>query len=166
MLNIYIDGAASNNGKSNSYGGYGVVIFDNNNDLIDAYCEHFSNVTNNQMELKACLKAFELLNTKYEKQSSTIYSDSAYTINTLTSWIHTWSKNNWMNSKKEKIKNLDIIQSLYKYYNIDFFISQINFVKVSGHNGILGNEVADALATADKLKFSNLILTNHINIAI
>ena len=30
MLNIYIDGSAINNGKTNSKGGYGIVIFDNN----------------------------------------------------------------------------------------------------------------------------------------
>jgi ribonuclease HI len=35
MLHIYVDGAAYNNGKN---GGYGLVIFDNDNNLIDAYC--------------------------------------------------------------------------------------------------------------------------------
>lgn len=164
MLHIYIDGSARNNGYDNSSGGFGIVIFDENNNLIDAYCEQFDNVTNNQMELKAFLKTFELLNTKYYNQQATIYSDSAYCINILTSWIYTWSQNNWQNSKKETIKNKDIIQSLYKYYNIDFFISQIDFVKVKGHEGNIGNELADALATANKLKFSNIILRNHIDI--
>jgi ribonuclease HI len=116
------------------------------------------------MELKAFLKAFELLNTKYKNYKSTIYSDSAYCLGALTSWIYTWSKNGWINSKKETVKNLDIIKSIYKYYTIDFFISQINFVKVSGHNGIIGNELADALATSNKAKFSKIILSNHINI--
>lgn len=166
MLHIYIDGSARNNGYNNSSGGFGIIIFDENNNLIDAYCEQFDNITNNQMELKAFLKTFELLNTKYKNQQATIYSDSAYCINILTSWIYIWSQNNWQNSKKETIKNLDIIKSLYKYYNIDFFISQINFVKVKGHKGNIGNELADALAGADKLKFSNIILKNHINIAL
>ena len=167
MLYIYIDGSAKNNGNHHSKGGFGIVIFDDRRNLIDAYCEYFENVTNNQMELKAFLKTFELLNTKYKDEIATIYSDSAYCINILSSWIYRWSQNNWKTSNKNRtIKNLDIILALYKYYNIDFFISQINFVKVSGHNGILGNQLADALATADKLKFSNLILTNHINIAI
>jgi ribonuclease HI len=91
------------------------------------------------MELKAFLKTFELLNTKYKNQQATIYSDSSYCINILTSWIYSWSKNDWKNSKHETIKNLDIILSIYKYYNIDFFINQINFIKVDGHNGIIGN---------------------------
>ena len=164
MLHIYIDGSARNNGRNNSKGGFGIVIFDDNHNLIDAYCEQFDNVTNNQMELKAFLKTFELLNTKYKNQQATIYSDSAYCINILTSWIYFWNKNNWKTAKGETIKNLDIILSLYKYYTIDFFINQINFTKVDGHKGIIGNELSDALATADVPKFSNIILKNHINI--
>lgn len=164
MLHIYIDGSAKGNGKENSSGGYGVVIFDENNNIIDIYCERQNNVTNNQMELKSFLKAFELLDTKYNGESSIIYSDSAYCISILTSWIHIWSKNNWRNSKKEIIKNIDIIRSLYQYYNKDFFISQIEFRKVDGHKGIIGNELADALAQADVLKFSRLILENHISL--
>ena len=165
MLNIYIDGSARNNGKENSKGGYGIVIFDESNKIIiDAYCQFFDNVTNNQMELTAFLKTFELLDTKYKNQQATIYSDSAYCINILTSWIHSWSKNGWKTSKNQPIKNPDLILSLYKYYTKDFFISQINFVKVEGHNGILGNELADALAQNNSLKLADLILLNHIDI--
>ena len=164
MLYFYIDGSATNNGKENSKGGYGIIIFDEYNNLIDAYCEYFNNVTNNQMELRAFLKSFELLNTKYKNQQATIYSDSAYCINILNSWIYTWSKNNWKTAKGNTIKNLDIIQSLYEYYNINFFVNQIYIIKVEGHKGIIGNELSDALAKADKLKFSNIILQNHINI--
>ena len=164
MLYIYIDGSCRGNGKQNSNGGFGIVIFDEHRNLIDAYCEQFDNVTNNQMELKAFLKTFELLNTKYKSQQATIYSDSSYCINILTSWIYSWSKNDWKNSKNVTIKNLDIILSLYEYYNINFFINQIYIVKVDGHKGIIGNELADALAQADVPKFSNIILRNHINI--
>ena len=166
MLHIYVDGSCRGNGYKDSQGGFGVVIFDDRRNLIDAYCEYHNNTTNNQMELKAFLKTFELLNTKYKNKQATIYSDSSYCINILTSWIYSWSKNNWQNSKKETIKNLDIILSLYKYYNINFFISQIDIQKVDGHKGILGNELADALATADVPKFSNLILKNHVNIVL
>ena len=166
MLYIYIDGSCRGNGSNNSQGGFGIVIFDEHRNLIDVYSEQYDNVTNNQMELKAFLKTFELLNTKYKNQQATIYSDSSYCINILNSWIYYWSKNNWKNSKNETIKNLDIILSLYEYYNIDFFINQIYIIKVNGHEGIIGNELADALARADKLKFSNIILQNHINIVL
>ena len=166
MLYIYIDGSCRGNGKKNSQGGFGIVIFDESYNLIDAYQEQFDNVTNNQMELKAFLKTFELLNTKYKNQQATIYSDSAYCINILTSWIYSWSKNDWKNNKNQTVKNLDIILSLYEYYNINFFINQIYIIKVEGHKGNIGNELADALAAADVPKFSNLILKNHINISL
>ena len=164
MLYIYIDGSCKGNGKENSNGGFGIVIFNNDNILIDAYCEYFTNVTNNQMELKAFLKTFELLNTKYKNQKATIYSDSAYCVNILNSWIYSWSQNGWKNSKKETIKNLDIILSLYEYYNINFFINQIYIIKVDGHKGLIGNELADALAQFDKQRFINILLKNNINI--
>ena len=164
MLYIYIDGSCRGNGSKNSKGGFGIIIFDENRNLIDAYQERFENVTNNQMELKAFLKTFEVLNTKYKNQEATIYSDSSYCINILSTWIYAWSKNNWKNSKGQEIKNLDIILSLYEYYNINFFISQIIILQVKGHAGILGNELADALAVCDSSKFSNLILKNHVNI--
>jgi ribonuclease HI len=38
MLYIYIDGSCRGNGYENSKGGFGIVIFDNNRNLIDAYC--------------------------------------------------------------------------------------------------------------------------------
>jgi len=74
--------------------------------------------------------------------------------------------NGWINSKKQIVKNFDLIQSLYEYYNINFFICQIEFVKVDGHCGIIGNEVADALASFNKGKLTALILQNKINLAI
>lgn len=135
MLHIYVDGSSRKGGK----GGFGVVIFDDCRNLIDAYCEQFDSVTNNQMELKAILKSFELIDTKYKNKEVTIYSDSAYCINILSSWMFNWSNNNWMTTKGELIKNYEIILSLYKYYTKNFYENQIHFTKVEGHTGIIGN---------------------------
>ena len=86
MLNIYVDGSARNNGKKNkiSTGGYGIIIFDDENNLIDAYCEYYNNITNNQMELKALLKTFEMIYNSSIIEKINIYSDSAYCVNILT----------------------------------------------------------------------------------
>jgi ribonuclease HI len=118
------------------------------------------------MELRAFLKAFDMLYTKYTGEQATIYSDSAYCVNILSSWIYLWSQNGWKDSKGKTIKNLNIISSLYNYYNINFFINQIHITKVDGHTGIIGNELADALSRADVPKFSNVILRNHVNIVL
>ena len=39
MLHIYTDGSTKGNGKKGSHGGFGIVIFDDNQHLIDAYYE-------------------------------------------------------------------------------------------------------------------------------
>lgn len=167
MIRIYTDGSARNNGYNNGFGGYGFVIFDQTDNLIDCYTfQTFENVTNNQMELSAILQVFRTIERKYKNNKVTIYSDSSYCINILTNWIYIWSNNNWKDSKGNEIKNLSYIQSLYKYYIEKNLISQVNFQLIKGHNGNIGNELADALATANKEKFSKIILNNHINIKI
>lgn len=167
MIHIYTDGSARNNGKNNSFGGCGFVIFDQNNNLIDCYSfQTFENVTNNQMELFAILQAFRTIERKYKNNKVTIYSDSSYCINILTDWIYKWSMNNWRDSKGNEIKNFSYIYSLYKYYKKDFFICQINFQLVKGHNDNIGNQLADAVATKNKEKLIKIITENNIKIKI
>lgn len=91
------------------------------------------------MELFAILQAFRTIERKYKNNKVTIYSDSSYCINILTDWIYKWSMNNWRDSKGNEIKNFSYIYSLYKYYKKDFFICQINFQLVKGHNDNIGN---------------------------
>ena len=117
------------------------------------------------MQLKAFQKTFQLLETKYSNEKVTIYSDSAYCINILTSWMHNWNKNNWKTSKGKTIKNLDIISHLYILYQ-KFSKSQITLVKVNGHKGIIGNELADALAQSSRKKFIDIVLNNNIKVDI
>ena len=44
-------------------------------------------VTNNQMELIAIIKALHLASTKYKDEKVKIYSDSAYCVNICNDWI-------------------------------------------------------------------------------
>lgn len=79
--------------------------------------------------------------------------------------MHNWNKNNWKTSKGKTIKNLDIISHLYILYQ-KFLKSQITLVKVDGHKGIIGNELADALAQSNRKKFIDIILNNNIKVDI
>ena len=165
MLHFYTD-VSSHKLKDNSCGGYGIVVFDDNKTLIGCCCQQFSTkVTNNQMELMAILRTFEIKNEYYKNEPITIYSDSAYCINALSSWIYTWCNNGWKNSQNKIIENYNIFKSLYSYYNKEFFISQIEFKKILGHSGIIGNELSDALAQGNGKKFQNLILENKIKLS-
>lgn len=154
MIKIYTDGSAKNNGKQNSTGGFGVVVFKDDK-IIYSYKEQCKNTTNNREELKAILHAFELAQTKYKYETCIIYSDSSYCVNICNNWIYSWAKNNWTNSKKKQVENIDLVKSLYNYLTIDFFNCQV--MKITGHVGITENELADALATNEIARFNRII---------
>lgn len=120
------------------------------------YCEH---TTNNREELKAILHVFQLA-TADKNNKYIIYSDSAYAVNMINSWINNWAKNNWRNSKNKEVENIDLVKELYNYLNIDFFNCQVR--KVDGHANVPGNELADALATNDLNKFEKELKKNNI----
>lgn len=161
MIKIYTDGSAKNNGKQNSNGGFGVVAF-KDNEIIYHYNEQCKNTTNNREELKAILYAFELAQTKYKSETCIIYSDSSYCVNICNNWIYTWARNNWINSKKKQVENIDLVKSLYKYLTTDFFNCQVVWLK--GHDNTDGNELADALATNDNAKFNKIIKDKSIKL--
>jgi len=50
---------------------------------------------------------------------------------------------------------------LYNYLSMDFFNCQV--VCVPGHQNILGNELADALATGNIVKFQKLMDKNNLS---
>ena len=150
IINIYTDGGCSGNPGP---GGFGVAAFQNDK-LIYEYNKMCSNTTNNREELKAILHAFELSQTIYKNNICYINSDSAYCVNICNNWIFNWYNNNWKRSKGKDIENLDLIKSLYKYITLDFFNCQV--IKTKGHANILGNELADALATNNIRKINEI----------
>lgn len=98
------------------------------------------------MELAAALYAlakFGIKTAEWE-QPLIVYSDSAYTINTLTSWKNNWKNNNWLKSDNKIPENLIIIQNYDKIENKGY---KIDLQKIKGHSNILGNTLADMLAT-------------------
>ena len=136
---IFTDGSAHPNPGP---GGYGVIVYDDNGKLIEVYSKQYSNtkVTNNEMELKGIL----YIMLKYGKYNPIVYSDSAYSINTLTNWMFSWAKNGWIKSDKKTPENLELIKAYYDLYQKGY---RLNLQKVKGHNNIVGNEIVDKLAT-------------------
>jgi len=135
MINVYTDGACSGNP---GIGGWGVVIFIDNNDPI--YLNGgLNNTTNNQMELIAAIEAL-----KYFPTSSKInfFTDSKYLKDGIQKWIFNWKKNGWKTSSKKPVKNKEL------WLELDKKISEhsINWNWVKGHSGNKNNEKADYLA--------------------
>ena len=148
---FYTDGSSKGNPGP---GGYGVVEYDiQSNIIFYIYSEYFKNVTNNQMELKAILHVIKLAAADKEN-SYLVYSDSAYAVNSINTWMYGWARNGWINSKKKSVENLDIIQEIYSY--LEFPMENFDLRKIDGHSGHLGNELADALATGNMKKKEEL----------
>ena len=139
---IYTDGACSGNGGPNSRGGFGVVVVGNDEQIIKVYQKQCENTTNNREELKAILWA--MWNYGNKTNPPTVYSDSAYCVNSLTNWIWGWLKNGWTKSDGGPVQNADIMSAFVELWRAGY---QINLVKVKGHAGNVYNEMADKLAT-------------------
>lgn len=145
---IYTDGSAHPNPGP---GGFGVVVLDNNENLLYTYSKQFEGkVTNNEMELKAILFAYFSHGVKEENDWNNnipiVYSDSNYCVQTFNDWMFRWARNNWIKSDKKIPENLDLIQAYYEWYQKGY---RIELRKVKGHAGQYGNELADKLATGE-----------------
>lgn len=142
---IYTDGSAHPNPGP---GGFGVVVLDNNENLVYTYSKQFAReVTNNEMELKAILYAFLNYGVKIDDWNNNVpivYTDSNYCLQTYTNWMFSWANNNWKKSDKKTPENLELIQTYYNWYQKGY---RIELRKVKGHNGDYWNELADKLAT-------------------
>lgn len=140
---IYTDGSCRGNGKANSEGGFGVCVVEDGQ-LVDIYQQFQSPTTNNEMELKAILYAFLKYGTKDNFFVPTVYSDSAYAVNTLTNWMYNWAAKDWKKADKKTPENLELIKAYYDWEQLGY---KINLQKIAGHANHKYNELADALAT-------------------
>ncbi len=143
QMNIYCDGGASIKTRK---GGFGVVVYDEENNCVINYrykmCDQ---TTNNREELKAILTGLILAHDTYPNEECVLYSDSSYCVNICNDWIYHWARNEWkLKGKEQQVENLDLIQQIYKILTSEFFFVDIR--KVKGHAGNIGNELADALA--------------------
>tara|TARA_Y100000590_G_scaffold96852_1_gene110088 strand:+ start:5814 stop:6245 length:432 start_codon:yes stop_codon:yes gene_type:complete len=134
MIDIYTDGACSGNP---GIGGWGVVII--NNKKIIKLNDGMMNTTNNQMELVAAINALEYFKAE---QTITIYTDSKYVKDGITSWINKWKINGWKTANKKPVKN----KTLWIKLNNQIEKHNIIWKWVKGHDGNKYNEFADLLA--------------------
>lgn len=126
---------------------------DDTDHVISMYSKNSIDTTNNREELKAILYAFLNYGVRPDSEDFSqvaipiVYSDSAYCVNTFNSWMFNWANNNWIKSDKKTPENLDLIQAYYDWYQKGY---RIDLQKIHGHAGILGNELADALASGSR----------------
>lgn len=142
-VKLYTDGACSGNPGP---GGYGAIL------IYKGIEKEISggelNTTNNKMEIMAVLKGLEMIK---EPCKVTVYSDSAYVVNSVQmGWLESWRKNNWRKADKSKVKNIDLWERLIELMNIH----EVTFVKVKGHSDNEYNNRCDRLAVSEREKLT------------
>ena len=142
-VTIYSDGAAR--GNPEGPGGYGTVIqfVDTKGTLHEReFSAGYEKTTNNRMELMGAIVGLEALTKPCQV---TLISDSKYVTDAFNqNWIDGWLKNNWKNSAKKPVKNIELWKRLLKAKEMH----EVNFVWVKGHDGHPENERCDKLATS------------------
>ena len=132
---IYTDGACSGNPGP---GGWAAIIIVNN-EVKDMFSGNEKNTTNNQMELMAPIKAIQ----KFKKKSEiSIFTDSTYVRDGITTWIKQWEKNGWKTTSKKPVKNKDLwkkLKNLSSKHSVKWFW-------VKGHSQDKYNNLVDELA--------------------
>jgi ribonuclease HI len=139
-INVYTDGACTNNGKPDARAGFGIWFGDNDERNTS---ESFTGPqTNNRAELLAIIKALTILRDEIEQgQPIIIYSDSSYSIRCCTTYGEKMSKKGWETNRQL----VEVAYNFVKKYN------NIQFKHIRAHTGLedehsIGNEHADRLA--------------------
>jgi len=155
-VHIFCDGAAVPNP---GVGGWGVVVYRDGIEVETAFGGD-ADITNNQMELTALLKAIETAKKPFQRHRAagglvidgfgpvTIWSDSKYTVDGANIWRRNWKRNGWKKSAAatEHVKNVELWKAIDEALEDAPKFGDISIKWVKGHAGITGNERADELA--------------------
>jgi len=136
---VYTDGSSKN-----KVGGYGFVVL-NLNDIDNIYkesCKIEGTCSNQKAELYAIYKVLLYLKNNNIHKRIMIRTDSQWTINTITVWIHNWMKKGFYTAKNEPVKYQELIIEIYQLLQ-EF---NIVFEHVYSHEGEIYNEMVDKLA--------------------
>jgi ribonuclease HI len=145
LIQIFTDGSYV---KKTNYCGYGVLFPNGEFKNISKKFTH-QPLTNQRSELYAIYKAIKVVNKNNNQINIKIYTDSEYSIKSLTIWIKGWKKNNWKSSTGKDVMNQDIIRKIDDLINSH--LGKIEFKHVKSHTGkkdfdSINNDIVDALA--------------------
>ena len=145
IIKVFTDGSFSKS-VSGIKCGYGIHF--PNNEMEDiAKPLSLKPYTNQRAELYAIYKAIKVIKKTYKFDTIELYTDSEYSIKSLTIWSKQWILNGWKTSNNKEVLNQDIIKKILKYLNK----YKVNFHHVKAHtnkndDSSKFNDVADKLA--------------------
>ena len=158
MIEIYSDGGS--NPKRNQAAGWAFVVQPVNGIQWKVFFGYLPPPsTNNIAELLGVTNALKLLwafsgNGERRIPPARIWSDSQYTIKSVTEWRAKWEYQGFPE------KNVELIKDLFRIYDLVSSICELELKWVKGHAGFEGNELADTWATAAK-NDSNFLIENE-----
>ena len=134
-VEIYTDGACSGNP---GVGGWcAILMYNGHEKVVSGYNK---DTTNNRMEVFAAIQGIAALK---EACEITLYSDSAYLVNTINNgWIAQWQAKGWKLADNKPVKNVDLWHALLAKIKDH----KVAFVKVKGHSDNEYNNRCDEIA--------------------
>ena len=141
-VQLYTDGACSGNPGP---GGWAAILTYGENERELSGGE--SATTNNRMELMAVISALTALKESCEVE---LWTDSQYIEKAINEgWLAGWKRRGWKR-KGGELKNIELWQELDRLLGLH----RVNFNWLKGHDGHEYNERCDALAVAERDKYS------------
>jgi len=150
---IYTDGSAYPN--PNGDGGWAFYCTFKGKDAIRYGSARMT--TNNAMELEAIRHAllYVPMGKKFD-YPILIFTDSQYSKNALTKWVHGWEDRQWTTASGAPVRNRGIIEPTFKRITAMQEHRTVEIRWVMGHAGIPENELVDQRAGyARKQKVTN-----------
>lgn len=146
-INVFTDGSRILKNQT-FYAGYG-IYFGENDERNKSEPYKDGEITNNRAELFAILKSLCILEKEIkEKKIINIFTDSEYSLKSVTKWYKKWEKENWKDNYGNERKNIDYIIPISSILEKN---KNINMKHIYSHTGkknyvSIGNEKADILA--------------------
>ena len=160
-LNIYTDGSSFENPRRGGMGiRYIVVNVEGHAEIHDEMPTGYKQVTNNEMELLACVIALREIPAEFLSPTISrivIFTDSQYVRNYYNRAVWIWPKQGWRNQHGRPIENVEIWKDLVKELKKSSLPVRLKWVK--GHSQNVHNSAVDKLARKSANGYLNEPLT-------
>jgi ribonuclease HI len=111
VINVFTDGACSNNGQKKARASW-AVFFPEHEKFSEAdLLEETEPQTNQRAELRAILRAVGILEKNFGFEVDVhIFTDSQYSKDCLTTWLPAWLANDWKTKQNKPVCHRDLIE--------------------------------------------------------
>ena len=154
VLQVFSDGSCVHNGRPGARAGVGVYALEDGVEVHrhSAALAKSEPQTNQRAELQALYYALRFIHgTTATGASTTLYTDSQYSINCVTVWAAGWKAKGWLKADKKPVLHQDVLKPMVELWEI--LKATTTLTHVAAHTGrsdpiSRGNAMADQLATA------------------